>query len=128
MEISTADLTGAALDGAVATCDNRITRYNIGGGIEVRGRTDEGAELPETWDLWVPWHPSTDWAQGGPIIDREKLDAFWNPEVEWWSVAGWDKRGQREVVMRDPSYLIAAMRCYVGTKLGPTVEVPDSLI
>jgi hypothetical protein len=72
--------------------------------------------------------PSTDWAQGGPIIEWEKLDAFWNPEVEWWSVAGWDKRGQREVVMRDPSYLIAAMRCYVASKLGPTVEVPDSLI
>lgn len=128
MKIKTSELIGPTLDWAVAKCEGRIIGFNLGGGLEVRGRTESGAELPEYWDLWTQWNPSTNWSQGGPIIEEEKLDAFWNPDVEWWSVAGWDDRSKREVVMRHNSYLIAAMRCYVASKLGDVVEVPDELI
>lgn len=74
------------------------------------------------------WRPSLNWSQAGPIIEREKLDAFWNADAEWWSVAGYDERADREVVMRDKSYLVAAMRCYVASKLGDTVDIPEELV
>ena len=70
---------------------------------------------------------SSSWAWAGPIIETQKLDAFWNPEADWWSVSGWDKRAVREVVMRDPHYLTAAMRCYVASVLGDTIELPEGL-
>ena len=92
-------------------------------------------------DLWLsrdgiadqPLHsytPSSDWAQGGPIIERIKGLEFkhWleskpesccevrihNYEGDW--------------VAFGPTPLIAVMRSYVASKLGETVEVPDELI
>lgn len=45
MKIKTTELSGAALDWAVAVCDNRRIRFNHGGGLEVRGRAENGEEL-----------------------------------------------------------------------------------
>lgn len=71
---------------------------------------------------------STDWSQGGPIIERERirLDCAWSDE---WTAqhpynakidvyTGWTK---------GPTALIAAMRCYVTSKLGDEVEIPEEL-
>lgn len=131
MKIKTFELTGAALDWAVAKCDNRRIMFNIGGGLEVRGRTESGAELPGAWDLWMPWHPTTSWAQGGPIIDREKISIVW-AHFHW--CAGTGDIG--EIYRSDegnhftgtgPTALVAAMHCYVASKLGEEVEVLDEL-
>ena len=71
------------------------------------------------------WLYSTDWSQGGPIIEREKLD------LEWKSIAGcrakyeWLDEPFHEA--HGPTLLIAAMRCYVMSKLGDTVGVPEEL-
>jgi hypothetical protein len=67
---------------------------------------------------------STDWAQAGPIIEREgmtiALDAF-----------GWQARhydGESEPwIMTGPTPLIAAMRCYVASELGDEVDIPGEL-
>jgi len=69
-----------------------------------------------------------DWTNAGPIIQREGFESFWNPEGEWWSVAGWDVRGKCEVVMRHPSFLVAILRCYVAVVMGPEISVPDELL
>ena len=48
---------------------------------------------------------------------------------EWHATMWWDDgEGQREVVMQAATPLIAAMRCYVASKLGEEVDVPDELI
>lgn len=120
MKIKTSELTGPVLNWAVAKCDKRIIGFNLGGGLEVRGRTEDGAELPKQWDLWMPWHPSTDWAQGGPIIDQERIATF--PIESAW-------RGTKigEVSIDGPTPLIAAMRCFVASRLGNEVDVPEEL-
>ena len=96
MKVKTSELTGAALDGVV----NQI---------------EECCDDPNT-----PMF-STSWAQGGPIIEREKIDLnCWAFHSVPWK-AGID--GEFEAV--GPTPLIAAMRCYVVSKLGDTVAVED---
>lgn len=67
---------------------------------------------------------SKEWLHGGPIIEREKIQILpmFNPE-------GWSARvAKRSKWLDGPTSLIAAMRCYVTSKLGPEVEVPDELL
>jgi hypothetical protein len=107
----TSELKGAALDWAVAKCEDPSWETNE-------------FQLYREWHL-ENWKPSTDWSQGGPIIEREKirLDTTWNCEDGYWSaridsVGGW---------WQGDTPLIAAMRCFVASKLGDDVEVPDEL-
>ena len=67
--------------------------------------------------------PSTDWSQGGPIIEREKIATqFWVSEGAWEALI---KGGF--FASYGPTPLIAALRCYVASKLGAEVEVPDEI-
>lgn len=120
--MKTSDLIGPALDWAVATCELTTIPHFISGA----GPSARVIYVPKR-TAYKNYSPSTNWKQGGPIIEAQKLDAFWNSEADWWSVSGWDKRAVREVVMRDPHYLTAAMRCYVASRLGDEVDVPTAL-
>ena len=106
--MKTNELTGAALDWAVAKCEG----YRL-------DLVPEGS-----------YTPSTDWAQGGPIIEREKIDinATLNQNSdfdEWRAVKG---IGRKTKSRYGPTPLIAAMRCYVSSKLGDDVEIPKELL
>ena len=75
-------------------------------------------------DGGIYWQPSTDWSQGGPIIEREKIvmdefDGLWG--------AGVRREGELCFPCDGPTPLIAAMRCYVASKLGEEVDVPEEL-
>lgn len=64
------------------------------------------------------------WEHGGPIIERENI-GLWSEGYDWEAkiqtgIGAW-------LYMWDASPLIAAMRCYVVSKLGETVEVPEGL-
>lgn len=67
---------------------------------------------------------STDWAQGGPIIERWVSDLSqrgeWYAQIQINDVPEYAKAS-------GPTPLIAAMRCYVASKLGDEVEIPDEL-
>lgn len=85
------------------------------------------ADAPEKGG--VEWAPSTDWSQGGPIIEREDIcfvsKKFLNdPERQQlaWLPGDSIMSGQF-----GPTKLVAAMRRYVASKLGDEVEVPDEL-
>ena len=111
MKIKTAELTGPALDWAVAKCEgpNSVaTCYYVDNSPVY---LDE-APTPE-------WKPSTDWAQGGPIIEREGIDTYqsglWAAEID----------GEHR--QEGPTPLIAAMRCFVASKLGDEIEIPEEL-
>jgi hypothetical protein len=68
------------------------------------------------------YSPSTDWAQGGPIIEQDEitLHRMTNDWVAVHNPSGDGQPGQHP--------LIAAMRCYVASKLGDEVEVPEELL
>jgi len=105
--MKTNELTGAALDWAVAKCEGRefedpdsfLDYYDEGG-----------------------MRYSIEWDQGGPIIEREFIGLQrWNAEFEWAADIGGDFDQYGETP------LIAAMRCYVASKLGDEVEIPEEL-
>jgi hypothetical protein len=70
---------------------------------------------------------STDWNQGGPIIDRERIATLCPVSGDFWDARDTKMFTMNPVYWRGPTPLIAAMRCYVVSKLGEEVEVPDEL-
>jgi len=65
----------------------------------------------------------TDWSQGGPIIEQEMIELV--PQ----SGALWDAMYRNQHIPNDgPTPLIAAMRCYVASKLGDEIDVSDDLV
>lgn len=66
------------------------------------------------------YKPSSSWAQGGPILDREHIS------INTW-LADWLASSNR-ATSEGPTPLIAAMRCYVLSMLGEEVDVPDELM
>lgn len=119
--MKTSELTGPALGWAVAVADKRRIRFGLGGSLEVRGRTEDEEELPEGWDMWMLWYPQANWSQGGPIIERKEIETRKANRKEW---GAW-KDGVG--CIHDPTPLIAAMRCYVASKLGDEVDIPKEL-
>lgn len=114
MRIKTADLIGPALDWAVAQAYKLITVYNNPVMVQRDARNI------------LHWQPSIDWAQGGPIIERggiavERKIIEGTTEHEWKAYVPY-------IHAYGPTPLIAAMRCYVASKLGDEVEVPDALL
>lgn len=83
---------------------------------------------------------STDWSQGGPIIEREGINlsvdyqdsALSNDMVQiGWKGNLWNNSVPGTAGFLQwaygPTPLIAAMRCFCVSKLGETVEVPEEL-
>ena len=114
MLVKTSELSCVQLNRAVAQCEG-VTR-----------REDwEYSEIAEHC-----YTPSTNWAQGGPIIQRENIEWQWLPATDKAHQYGARKPSlgglNRTFCMDGPTILIAAMRCYVASKLGAEVEVPDA--
>ena len=119
MKVKTKDLTGPALDWAVAKCEARPT-----------GRFLDGVVAHPNYNNF---HPSTDWSQGGALIEQEciKLAAYEASSEVPKNPAYWEAViCTRWATYRQtgPTPLIAAMRCYVASNLGDVVEVPYELV
>jgi hypothetical protein len=67
-------------------------------------------------------HYSADWAHGGPIIEREKIELFIRDE-KWFAYSS--NSTPEDFYGETP--LIAAMRCYVASVLGDEIEIPSPL-
>lgn len=139
MKIKTQDLTDATLDWAVAKSEGRKITYD---GIAYWVDDPAGcAPIGESWTAAgrrCGYSPSTDGAQGVPIIDREAICIEPLKEGDGWcATAGctphdflmWDQPYSSDAAYGEgPTLLIAAMRCYVASKLGDEIDVPDELI
>ena len=68
---------------------------------------------------------STDWAQGGPIIEREGISLDQYHDFPNWAASCPPESGFNWF---GPTPLIAAMRCYVASKLGDDIELPEGLV
>lgn len=95
------ELSGIALDWAVAKCesDKAYADYCF-----------------KVVDQYGQPRYSTDWAQGGQIIERERI--------------AWGDTGKYFVCgkYRGDTPLIAAMRYYVASKLGDEIDIPKELL
>jgi hypothetical protein len=81
-------------------------------------------------DEGVIYSPSATWANGGPIIERERLQVTTDRSGEWICSIPYavEMGGYRKYIYTSgPTPLIAAMRCYVVSKLGEEVRVPEEL-
>lgn len=116
-EVKTAELTGAALDWAVAVADEEEHPQVYSGVIYVNG--------PKKNALAMEYCPSTNWAQGGPL--RDKYDVGIEPGVPdglpYAYVPGRDLDGSH-----GETALIALCRAIVAAKMGDVVEVPVELV
>ena len=129
MKMKTNELTGAALDWAVARCEALGTNLL---------RVSAGRVFIKDCNTLIPCHFSTDWSQGGPIIEREELSIepqYTAGGLECWVAYGHNLRYTEQgnyIQGSDnrqyaPTPLIAAMRCYVASKLGDTIDIPEEL-
>lgn len=117
--MKTSELTGALLDVWVAKIE---LAFIVGLPIN-----DETMQRVHDKVGKLPYSSSTNWAQGGPIIEREGIgvakrwapaDGPITPGSEFTAISLDDT-----VWRNGPTPLIAAMRCYVASKYGD--EVPE---
>ena len=69
--MKTAELTGPALNRAVARCEGAgaaLVQTHSRGEVLLLSDSTPDCDVGESYD------PSTNWAQGGPIIEREEID------------------------------------------------------
>lgn len=123
MKIKTADLIDAPLDWVVATIEGygelRRNPHAFDQSLIMNRRDGQCV-------LFFSLKYSTDWAQGGPIIEREGIS------LNLWAEFGW-RAGARTgkspaSFYSGPTPLVAAMRCFVAAHLGDEVEIPDELM
>lgn len=114
IKVKTSELVDAALDWAVMECEK----------IPL-------AEIGYEWYRQASNQYSMEWMLSGPIIDREHIMLGYSECVN---------PGQTTVLYstarifggndkyRGPTPLIAAMRCYVASKLGDEIDIPEELL
>jgi len=105
--MKTNELTGAALDWAVAKCEGTLH--------------DDGSVSDY-------YQPSVDWEQGGAIIEREMITVECFYEESTWHAWTPAPEQPRDAHGYGETPLVAAMRCYVASKIGDEIEVPEELL
>jgi hypothetical protein len=121
--MKTAELIGLPLNWAVMKCECAIPAAFKSAPVEFYGTirvfriyTNAHSE---------PVSPSTNWAHGGPIIERERMSVeYYNTDT---SDSPWSACSAGGKYHFGPTLLIAAMRCYVASNLGDEVEIPKGL-
>ena len=141
MKIKTSELIDEKLDWAVsyALGHNPLKDFHSHG-MTWRGWWETAAYIDTKPNEYrrIPRY-SINWAQGGPIIEREKIDVFTSYEGSYIEGAdagstGWASRRNTKggpinpKRYLGPTPLIAAMRCYVTSELGDEVEIPEELL
>jgi len=116
--MKTSELIGPPLDWAVAKCENTGKLIKLGYVYEIV--VNISADLNGGEEVYTP---STNWSQGGPIIEREEIEIGLAKEYDKWFAAV-----QCPVIQFGPTPLIAALRCFVVSKLGNEVDIPEELL
>jgi hypothetical protein len=130
MKIHVSDLSGSALDWAVAYGLNGEKVFFEAFGSRMLGRSI----IKETLNGEI--RPSTDWSQCGPLIDKYNIDLCCEWEemhcatmntVDGNSIAV-DWMEDDDAFFYGSTKLQAACRCIVGHNLGEYVDIPDELL
>jgi len=112
--MKTSELTGAALDWAVAQCE----------GLLAFGWEDDMGLLKITLSTGEAEYfiPTMKWEQGGPIIQEKKIEIFIRDE-EWFAYSSFSTPED----FHGDTPLVAAMRCYVASVYGTEIDIPEGL-
>lgn len=132
MKVKVSESSGPVLDYLVAKCEGMKPYWD-------ENREDFAFD-PSVYLCWLSeFKPSTDWAQGGPIIEREEIELRVLPnsftesehlnflDGDSWEANIWPA-DRDAIACCGTSPLIAALRCYVVSKLDEEVEVPERLL
>lgn len=127
--MKTRELIGNDLDWAVAKAAGLIDLdVKLGFMLTKVVVLDDGVPFDMRSGKW--YSPSTNWAQGGPILELAGIDTINAKNVghdhNW--MAAWPVRfGSRSDYYRGETKLIAGLRCYVASKLGEEINLPKEL-
>ncbi len=124
MKIKTTELTGPALDWVVAQVVHANLQRTYGEPV-FNPKTKRIYQTQGLQQIGVNYSPSTNWSQGGPIIEREGITVCHGSPVHGLEWLACDRSSTH--IQHGPSYLIAAMRCFCASKLGEEVELPEKL-
>lgn len=119
--MKTSELIGPALDWAVTTIEEpEVLKYGVEDWKDQRRHNVADGHFVHRYHQV--------WNQAGPIIEREWLDVTpWpnesDEELRWQC----QQHDNIDCLYFGPTPLIAAMRCYVASKLGDEVDVPEEL-
>ena len=133
--MKTSDMKDAALNWAVGVAEG-LQWQNDDPEVGLYHRRDHQYRndrlVPNDLDYYIMddynltlYSPSTDWAFGGPIIEREGITIARRGKHSWseWGAVLNDFEFDEE----GTTPLIAAMRCYVASKLGDNIDIPKEL-
>ncbi len=118
MKVNTNILSGNALNWAVAKSEKQdpvLDNGEVFSFKEVMGR-----KYP------LRWEPSTNWAQGGVMIEREKITLDYRPDLN--TARPWLATLPSGAEEHGATPLIAAMRVYVSGVLGDSIDIPEELL
>ncbi len=138
IEVKTAELSGAALDWAVAQVD----------GVKTMMMAPRNGEPKQPFALFgslalsvggddqSSYAPSTCWHCGGPLIEKYNIQTSYNgdgfprsPTGKYWCAYVCKPHGPEERPSGGgPTPLIAACRAICAAKLGDTVQIPAELL
>ena len=130
MKIKTQDLTGEALDWAVAKAKGiDVVISQMAKRVEFDSYVY--AEYCNSYNAgqFHQFNPSHNWAQGGPIIEREGIYINCLRQPDYYRSAVWEAwpYASTKFIQQGPTPLVAAMRCYVASKLGEELDIPEEL-
>jgi len=127
MKIKVAEATPLQLDWMVANLEG-LTQFG-----PPPGRS-QASEFVLMHDDDSALQYSTDWGAGGPIIDREDIsiavgayDVDATPVVQGYAACTLYNEIHDGPWIVGPTKLVAAMRCFVASRLGDEVELPQEL-
>lgn len=126
MKKKVADLEGAELDYLVAKALGLFLSVDAHQGKFILVGGDDAPQ--------EKFSPSSEWIDGGPIVEREQITIFWNRvytgdpctcEAMKDCTYGmtYENAPECSTVAYGETALIAAMRCFVASKFGDEVEI-----
>lgn len=127
VKVDAHELTESALDWAVAKA--------VGEKVAVMPGIEWKSYLVWTAGDFLRWKPSTNWEQGGPLIEKHNIQTSYNgngfsksPTGKYWCAYVCRPSGAEKSSSGGSSALIAACRALVISALGETVSVPKELL
>lgn len=115
MKIKVSESTPAQLNWLVAKCRGLSPQIGVYNRVMVTAKA-----LGLETSGWIWYHPTIDPWEADLVIDQDKINTMYlNGE---WVAASPLGKGIGE------TRLLAAMRCYVDSRLGDEVDIPEELV
>ena len=94
-------------------------------GFDLNKAVEKANNIGHPWRYYGQAFPNycNEWKDGGPIIERERIELKGSAVNTSWSASPSIHSENWDWNISGPTPLIAAMRCYVASKLGDEVEI-----